>query len=381
MDLRRGVVRAGYAILPTASKSARRMACLAAIRTRHAAPSLQIPLQLSPSPPRIPCLPPTTFFAQPMQQHVTPPPDTAKGKRKASDASDTSTDDSSGWCLICHSDVVDRTVLPRCLHSQFCFLCITRWCAIKPRCPLCQSDVGEYIIHAIRDDADYVRYHLPPSLPSASMSQGEVVRRRHIVSQMQRARASRSHFEASALERRKHIYRYGLYARHVGSNRHTSYRATPTPAQIKHDAATGGVVARRIASFVRRELQVWPHVDGEFLTRYLGSLLQVFGVSSDEAVRLLGEFLGERTARHLLHELECFLRSGKTELANYDASPWLQYPPPKNSVPAGRSEGTDGGEVREEVARRRQVLLDRLERERALLTQNHESRQGSQLDQ
>ncbi|ETS59474.1 hypothetical protein PaG_06392 [Moesziomyces aphidis] len=314
-----------------------------------------------------------------MQQHVTPPPDTAKGKRKASNASDTSTDDSSGWCLICHSDVVDRAVLPRCLHSQFCFLCITRWCAIKPRCPLCQADIGEYIIHAIRDDTDYIRYHLPPSVPSASTSQG-VVRRRHIVSQVQRARAQRhTHSEAEVLERRKHIYRHGLYARHVGSNRHTSYRAPPTPEQIKHDAATGGAVARRIASFVRRELHVWPHVDGEFLTRYLASLLQVFGVSSDEAVQLLGEFLGERTARHLLHELECFLRSGKTELANYDASPWLQYPPPKNSARRGRGEGTDGAEAaRDEVARRRQVLLDRLERERALLTQNQQSRPGAE---
>lgn len=124
---------------------------------------------------------------------------------------------------------------------------------------------------------------------------------------------------------RKEVYRSGWYAKHVGSNRHTGYRATPTPAQIRHSLATGGDLGARITTFVRRELHVWPHLDIEFLTQYIVSLLRMLDVSADETVKLLGEFLGEQTARHLLHELECWLRSGKRELRHYDASPFLQY--------------------------------------------------------
>lgn len=246
------------------------------------------------------------------------------------------------WCLICHtSPISDRTVLPQCLHSQFCFACILRWIGIKRKCPLCQCAIGDHVIHAIRNDNDYVRYHLPPPLSTRSASSSSaapitVVDRSRITAQVQRVRNSRSHRRtasssgeddfAHALARRSEIYRLGLYAAHVGSNRHTNYRACPTPAQIRHSVSCAqNDMARRITTFVRRELLVWPHLDVDFLTNYILSLLQVFGICQDETVRLVGEFLGERTARHLLHELECFLRSGKRELRFYDTSPWLQY--------------------------------------------------------
>lgn len=178
-----------------------------------------------------------------------------------------------------------------------------------------------------------------------------------------------------ALERRRYIYRHELFAKHVGSNRHTQYRPCPTPAHVRHSSDT----ARRIKLFLKRELSLWPQIDADFLTTYMLSLLQVFTIDADETVRLTSEFLGERTARHVLHELECFLRSGKRKLRFYDASPYLQYPPPRAATLKRRrerereraetapGETEEGSKRRRQVARRREVLLSRLERERALL--------------
>lgn len=309
--------------------------------------------------------------------------------------------DDETWCLICHTTpIVDRTVLPRCLHSQFCFACILRWISIKRRCPLCVTDIGNHVIHAIREDDDYVRYHLPPVAPTSSATQGD---RTGLVRQVQRARAHRHrpHHQHTtpdsdtALAFRTHIYRHHLYASHVGSNRHTHYRPAPTPAQVRHDVFHGGThIARRITAFVRRELQVWPYADVEFLTKYVLSLLQVFDVGQEETVKLVGEFLGEDTARHMLHELSCFLRSGKREVRDYDRSALLQYAPmrgrrtrnaresttgvtvgeergSRSTVPSRRDhdeiQESSASSIRQDVAARRANLLDRLERERALL--------------
>ncbi|CDR99534.1 hypothetical protein, partial [Sporisorium scitamineum] len=50
----------------------------------------------------------------------------------SSSATEEVDDEESSWCLICHtSPISDRTVLPQCLHSQFCFTCILRWIHIK----------------------------------------------------------------------------------------------------------------------------------------------------------------------------------------------------------------------------------------------------------
>ncbi|KAF6767637.1 Zinc finger, RING/FYVE/PHD-type [Kalmanozyma brasiliensis GHG001] len=275
-------------------------------------------------------------------------------------------EDDATWCLICHSTpIVDRTVLPRCLHSQFCFQCILRWLSIKRRCPLCQTDIGDHIIHSIRLDDDYVRYHLPPAPSSALPSSADVPRpdRSTLVRRVQRARVVRTSHTNLAF--RAQIYRHALFARHVGSNRHTRYRPCPSPMQIRADTIAGGPLARRITTFLRRDLSLWPHLDVEFLTKYTLSLLQVFEVSDDQTVRLVGEFLGEGTARHVLHELECFLRSGKDELRWYDESALLQYGR-SNGGARGRSEEREQ-EVRRETAKRREKLLERLERERALL--------------
>lgn len=264
-----------------------------------------------------------------------------RGKRKATQCDD------EEWCLICHSSpILDRTVLPGCLHSQFCFRCILRWCGIARRCPLCQTPIQEgYVIHSIRKDDDYLQYHLPPpALPPSTLGRD--------TQDQTRRRPSRPNppprdTDADvALAFRKHIYMYSLYALHVGSNRFTHYTPSPSPATIRSNLAH---FTRLISVFVRRELQVWPELDAEWLTAYIVQLLQVLDVSAEETVKLVGEFLGRDKARHLLHELEAWLRSGKKELRFYDSSRWLQYP-------------------RSKPKSRRRMLVERLEREkRALL--------------
>ncbi len=171
-------------------------------------------------------------------------------------------EDVDTWCLICHSTpIVDRTVLPNCLHSQFCFECIVRWCTIKRRCPLCLAEIGDYVIHAIREDDDYLRYYLPPlpltqalagiGAPSTA-ALGVGGSRRGLVRQVQRARTQRRSSRAAGetdeerereerrrLAKRKEIYRKGWYAKHVGSNRHTGYRPFPSPSEIRRSITTG----------------------------------------------------------------------------------------------------------------------------------------------
>ncbi|SAM83133.1 uncharacterized protein UBRO_20376 [Ustilago bromivora] len=279
------------------------------------------------------------------------------------------------WCLICHSSGVwDRTVLPICLHSQFCFGCILRWSNMKPTCPLCLAKIGEFVIHDIRSDWDYIRYYLaPPRLPSCSTctppSDPSWATTR------QRARQSRIATHADQeqiLQFRKYIYRHSLYAKHVGSNAHTGYKPPPSPLQIKSNLSEW---SRKITTFVRRELQLWPNVDAEFLAQYLVSLAQLFELASEEMANLLGEFVGgEEKGRHFAHELACWLRSRRERLEDYDNGPWLQYGTSTSDGSTRRKrrriqekeEEKEQGS-REQVAQRRSRLLDRLERERALL--------------
>jgi hypothetical protein len=63
-------------------------------------------------------------------------------------------------------------------------------------------------------------------------------------------------FERLDLEvaQRRYIYRHGLYAKHIGSNRYSKYKPPPLPCDIARDAEA----QRRVAVFVRRELLCWP---------------------------------------------------------------------------------------------------------------------------
>jgi hypothetical protein len=110
---------------------------------------------------------------------------------------------------------------------------------------------------------------------------------------------------------------------HVASNPYTRYRPFPAPAQF---AASPDLV-RRMTTFLRRELRVWPNLDVEvsflpalrfvhascgsfmsiirqFLTTYTISLMKSIDIRSESAVKLLSEFLDLDTpytagARHV----------------------------------------------------------------------------------
>ncbi|KAG6848406.1 hypothetical protein H0H93_000476 [Arthromyces matolae] len=76
-------------------------------------------------------------------------------------------------------------------------------------------------------------------------------------------------------------------SQHVASNSFTRYRPYPTPAQF----ASSNDLISRTTIFLRRELQVWDHVDIEFLTTFTLSLMKSVDIRSEVAVKLLAEFL------------------------------------------------------------------------------------------
>ncbi|WFD28320.1 RING-type E3 ubiquitin transferase [Malassezia nana] len=133
----------------------------------------------------------------------------------------------------------------------------------------------------------------------------------------------RRHLRQSLLERRR-IYQYHLYAKHVASNRYTKYKPYPGPAGFRRNPAH----ARLLATFLQRELQVWPHLDVPFLCYYIPAMLSYVDITSDGMLERLTEWIGDASdARHLAHEIELFVRSGLGSLGldQYDKNPWLQY--------------------------------------------------------
>lgn len=123
---------------------------------------------------------------------------------------------------------------------------------------------------------------------------------------------------------RRRIYQHNLYAKHVASNRYTKYKPYPGPAGFRRNAA----YARLLATFLQRELQVWPHLDVPFLSYYIPAMLSYVDITSDAMLERLTEWIGDADdARHLAHEMELFVRSGLGGLGldQYDSNPWLQY--------------------------------------------------------
>lgn len=273
-------------------------------------------------------------------------PDKGKHRRRTDSIGSSASSDcgGAGSCLICLGSISDRTVLPRCLHSSFCFVCILRWAALKSRCPLCQRDMGDYVIHGIRADDDYIKHRLT-------------------------ALSGPDRVDAAA-EFRSSIYRSGRYVCHVASNRHTGYRPVPTEQIHTH--------LPRIAAFLQRDLAAWPDVDRAFLTDYILAIIKSIPLRDERAVNLVAEFIGPAGAQHLAHELDAFIRSRKVRLQDYDRSPWVQYPPelhydqddgPQLSdrdSPSTESSASPTPDTRQ-VANLREQLLQRLERERSEL--------------
>ncbi|KAI6131114.1 hypothetical protein EDD16DRAFT_1469817 [Pisolithus croceorrhizus] len=268
-------------------------------------------------------------------------------------------------CTICLQPFLDRAILPTCAH-EFCFECILLWAEQSRKCPLCnrpfdsssRTDTGgSYLIHHLRSKYDYQKYYLPPLLssPSSSGPAADAESRLRDRNQLQRTirrrrerqwgsrRAHRAEEQECAEEqleqaiaKRRWVYEWGLYAKHVASNRHTRYRPFPTPSLF----ASSPDLISRMTMWLRRELRVWPNLDVEFLTLFTISLMKSTDFRSESAIKLLAEFLdmdepyveGARytNAEHFAHgKLMLMLGSFPyRDLAMYDQM--VQYDTPPN---------------------------------------------------
>ncbi|CAE6461106.1 unnamed protein product [Rhizoctonia solani] len=240
-------------------------------------------------------------------------------------------------CIICLQAVEDRTVLIHCAHDRMCFECIKKWTEQSRRCPLCNTSIGSHLIHRIRSEYDYQKFFLeplrtsPPPVNIVAEARAGYRARTRRPSEIEQDNLDR------AVEKRRWVYRHGLFAKHIASNPHTRFRPNPTPAQI----ASSSELQSRCQMFVRRELRVWPNLDIEFLTSFILSLAKSIDIRTESAIKLISEFLdingrpspsGGTTAEHFVHELYSYLRSPFRDLPAYDQV--VQYDTPDNAEPA-----------------------------------------------
>ncbi|KAL7343730.1 hypothetical protein BJY59DRAFT_755679 [Rhodotorula toruloides] len=286
-------------------------------------------------------------------------PDDARDRRDLSDGErgdepedgHSEGEDEEELCAICLSPIENRSVIFPCHHGQFCWQCIRAWTDQSRKCPLCLGPI-EHLIHNIRSSKDYQTHYLLPlhAIASTSSAADDLLpprgaRRpavnptlpRHALYGRNRYSSAarlnnldettwREREEERALERRRFIYREGLYAKHVASNRYTGFKPF-TPQTF----ASNPDLKARVIKFIRRELQVFPAVDVAFLTTYLVSIASQLDLRSAAAIRLISDFLSEQDAQHLVHEIVTFARSPFTSLEGYDR--FVQYGRPTREVP------------------------------------------------
>ncbi|KAM6499808.1 hypothetical protein JOM56_005316 [Amanita muscaria] len=260
-----------------------------------------------------------------------------------------------GGCSICLQEISDQTILPTCSH-EFCFECLLIWTKQSRRCPLCSREIGEYLIHNIRSKHDFSKHYLTP-LRSSPLPQNPLIsvanlnlrrvssRRRPAARERERERRQREELNEvdklqQSIGKRRWVYRNGLYAKHVASNAFTRYKPYPSPAQFSMSPD----LISRTTSFVRRELQIWPNLDIEFLTTFTISIMKSIDIRSESAIKLLAEFLdmdssyveGGRhvNAEHFAHEIYSFVRSPYRDIFVYDDV--VQYDIPPDIAPPPR---------------------------------------------
>ncbi|GAA6031825.1 hypothetical protein JCM8097_002009 [Rhodosporidiobolus ruineniae] len=278
----------------------------------------------------------------------------SQGGGSGQDGHDEHGDEDEEQCAVCLSPIENKTVVYPCHHGQFCWGCIRAWTDQSRKCPLCLGPI-EHLIHNIRSSKDYQNHYLLPlsALQSSAPSdqflpprgnrrpQVNVPLPRHALYGRNRHSSAarlnngedestwRERAEERALERRKYIYREGLYAKHVASNRYTGFK--PFNPQT---FTTNPDMKARVIKFVRREIQVFPTVDVNFLTTYLVSIASQLDLRSSAAIRLISDFLSEQDAQHLVHEITTFARSPFTSLEGYDR--FVQYGRPEREMPKAR---------------------------------------------
>lgn len=156
----------------------------------------------------------------------------------------------------------------------------------------------------------------------------------------------------AAVSKRRLVYRRQLFSLHVGSNRLSRFKDF-TPDSFARSAE----LQSRARNWVRRELQVFdflsvdpgssaedlrgPHRranNAEFLLEYIVSILRTVDIKgpNGKAEELLQEFIGPSNARLFLHELNQWLRSPYTNLADWDRH--VQYSEDLSAAHHGHSE-------------------------------------------
>ncbi|CAK7269990.1 hypothetical protein SEPCBS57363_003875 [Sporothrix epigloea] len=263
-------------------------------------------------------------------------------------ASSVTSSSSTDRCVICLDTVAEPCVAQPCGHRHYDFLCLLSWLLSRhPSCPLCKATV-----ETVQFGDNLAKTF---SVPNKTEDEAATVVEPVLASTTSGARVARSRRErrsyvapfpplsqeppAVALERRRRVYRLGVFARHVGANRHSRCYRELTPQLFAQDPD----LVSRARAFLRRELQVFwegenrPVTDAaileaarggrrannaEFLLEYIVAILQTIDLqdSAGQAEELLqGFFRGRRDhTRQFLHELRSFLRSPYLTLASWD---------------------------------------------------------------
>lgn len=244
-------------------------------------------------------------------------------------------------CTICLERISERAVATPCNHLTFDFLCLVSWLQENSTCPLCKAEVRE-VQYDWRSPEDFKTYHVPTKKeesvrPSNAFRPHQPYRRR-----VQPRRPITCPIGPPAddiLERRRRVYREGLYSLHIGGNRINQYTNF---TQI--DFLTSDELQNKARMFLRRELKVFNFLDNnprassrDFLIVYIVFVLKSHELrgADGRAEDLVSEFLGRDNAKLLLHEMESWLRSPYINLVDWDTE--VQYPPPVVHGPERRN--------------------------------------------
>ncbi|KAL1975105.1 hypothetical protein VTN31DRAFT_3497 [Thermomyces dupontii] len=274
----------------------------------------------------------------------------------------------SNPCVICLESITEPAAAIPCQHAHFDFVCIASWLQQRRACPLCKAEITA-VKYDLQSPSPQV-YVLPPepsstTLPAAPSRPRPVHRPRRII-----AAPPTTTEPGDALARRRHVYRHQLYSLRVGSNRLSQYREL-TPDMFNRDEE----LVSRARRWIRRELQVFEFLNpdaardtdsghnrergrprpgeqrlasrrannAEFLLEYIIAILRTVDIkgSAGQAEELLQEFLGRDNARLFLHELNSWLRSPYTSLADWDRNVQYKDSPVQRSATGSTSDRSD----------------------------------------
>lgn len=276
----------------------------------------------------------------------------------------THTDQEHDSCIFCLETVSGPCELIPCGHRNFDFTCIMPWLfKHSPTCPLCKVPVTS-VLHGPRGTEFRREFKIDKTQPLRQSFQPQEPPPR-VVQRPGRLRNTLN------LEHRRRVYREGLFAMHVGSNRWSRYREL-TAKLFNEDPH----LVSRARMFLRRELQVfdflsredpqlapasqhampppgerlapnqrWPSsvnnsvsanastgsmrktYNREFLIEYIVCMLKSVDIMGNTAAAhdMLSDFLGREHSRQFLHELRAWLRSPYETLEEWDAN--VQYRP------------------------------------------------------